>query len=1352
MQDAEEGVKLDGTCIEAYLAKASVLFAKRQYGACKDVYGQALNLVSDEFSLLKVETQMYDTSWAEFGRKYVRLWEDEEWVDVGEDEEEISFVRTRPQQFASTQSQLDQNAQALFATEAAPAAHSDQSIITAAIQSVSLPPTKNSELDQNAQALLAIQAAAAARPDQSIITAAVPAVSLPPTVNAQYVAPAHPDAIGSDSQVFVSSGDGLAVNAAEDTTGGVVVTNGASSHMGMEDLSRPIQSHAAAKISSAPTTPSALPKTLATTPKAGIRSPSASTKRKRKTRTPSSSPPENSPNRVTPSHSPKKRPKFPASNRQTCSMRCNAQSRLRVYRTMDRSPNGIDIAGETTPLDVGMLFKMKVGKKDAGVEEDEAREVDLIRILDTDRTESQQEVIPTPTAATLVLDYAKFYPPSFQQPSDLIRFDVDMTTTMGCPYHLSEEDDMFVARMKVRAERGELGDDKDEILAMVEDEDVLEYWIWSLEKAGNSLGSLGRPPSVEECEGQIRSQTDQPSSVIVPLPALLYIYEHWKQRRYVQRDGKGIMPRLKIGVTGRVEDKDDPYAVFRERPEEDVDVGRGVGERLRMGTLGRRGRKRAVDGGEKGVDDQSVRKGRKRKEKSEDLEGSDTLPKRKRKKEDEKPEKEPLRKVARTKKTPVAKAPRATISPQTSLSPSPPRTPNTKRKRPTPTSAASSPTSSPLKIKKFRIVTSFKKGQSPAPAANASSQSVEQPRSPPRHVLTISLPVQPFGSTGLRGKKTRKGGERVGVSGGAVEGEVDGEGKRVVKDNGRRIFKHGPRAASVQVGSGDTTESEGGDGQRGLEEWVDEGSGEEVVEEQWKGGGRKGGVKKGLVKEVGVGSEGFLDGDGEGVVRDEVVVSEVVRRRLEEVGGRMVPDDHTPYAVWVYPGMEEESVEDLKGHAGEKDSLGIYNEEIWWAAVVVPKAEVDSSMPRKPVGAVEEWRVVKYFEKGSYSVVPHSHLRLLTPLTNPTDTPTSPTSFFKAHFPAFKRPYLSVALSYAMDPKVIEGVPRFKWRFWGDATTIHGGKELSKRRLEERRLDLMNLDKLRKADVRAFEREKRRLGTERGSGHLGEGAQRAESVEGLVGGDGEGRVGGDGDLRRRILDMHATDGTLTPSLDNLNKLPTFTTTTPPAIDPSLQSDIASQIATATAHLTAQLQAVMLERDQLRQMNDVRGVEVGRSKSEVEGWKGECERLQGLLGSAREREAELKRQLEEMRGENQKLGILVKEGEGKEGELENLRERVAGLESEVGRLRGVAEERDGLRKEVDLLKRTVESLKRVSNGREREERGEGVRGDGQAPEVGVEFEGEEDGGVDLGVGVGSGQGDGLVDLRMRFRVT
>ncbi|KAJ3041543.1 basic helix-loop-helix protein [Rhizophlyctis rosea] len=44
-----------------------------------------------------------------------------------------------------------------------------------------------SQLDQNAQALFAIQAAAAARPDQSIITTAIPSVSLPPTVNAQYV-------------------------------------------------------------------------------------------------------------------------------------------------------------------------------------------------------------------------------------------------------------------------------------------------------------------------------------------------------------------------------------------------------------------------------------------------------------------------------------------------------------------------------------------------------------------------------------------------------------------------------------------------------------------------------------------------------------------------------------------------------------------------------------------------------------------------------------------------------------------------------------------------------------------------------------------------------------------------------------------------------------------------------------------------------------------------------------------------------------------------------------------------------------------------------------------------------------
>ncbi|KAJ3028692.1 hypothetical protein HDV00_010093 [Rhizophlyctis rosea] len=179
-----------------------------------------------------------------------------------------------------------------------------------------------------------------------------------------------------------------------------------------------------------------------------------------------------------------------------------------------------------------------------------------------------------------------------------------------------------------------------------------------------------------------------------------------------------------------------------------------------------------------------------------------------------------------------------------------------------------------------------------------------------------------------------------------------------------------------------------------------------------------------------------------------------IEKRLWEVRGKMVPDDHTPHAVWVYPG-EDDGTSDV-----DEAEDGVWNKEMWWPAVVVPREEVDWDMWKK-VGRVNgdgegegAWRVVKYFEDRSLSLIPQTHMRLLTLLPTTQVTRITPTLFFSTHFPdTFSLPYVSTALKFAHDATTLNAVPRFRWRFWGDARKLVEGISLGKQREEERRMD-----------------------------------------------------------------------------------------------------------------------------------------------------------------------------------------------------------------------------------------------------------------------------------------------------------
>ncbi|KAJ3040400.1 Enhancer of polycomb-like protein 1 [Rhizophlyctis rosea] len=224
---------------------------------------------------------------------------------------------------------------------------------------------------------------------------------------------------------------------------------------------------------------------------------------------------------------------------------------LTVYRW-----NEIDL-NDTTPLN------RTQAQVSTGVEKEEEEEHHLQAALYSTTHNTAPVVIPTPDASKLIPDYSTHYPPTFSQPKSLIRFSTQVEDVIGCPYNCDERDDGWRDEFRERVEKGEVKVEEEGV-RVVGDDDEFERWMWALEKCGDAKVS-GDAPTLQECESHILSDTTNAPSITIPHPALPHIYEHWKQRRYVERGGKGIMPRLKSEKDAPLTSDSDPYICFRIR-------------------------------------------------------------------------------------------------------------------------------------------------------------------------------------------------------------------------------------------------------------------------------------------------------------------------------------------------------------------------------------------------------------------------------------------------------------------------------------------------------------------------------------------------------------------------------------------------------------------------------------------------------------------------------------------------------------------------------------------------------------------------------------------------------------------
>ena len=181
-----------------------------------------------------------------------------------------------------------------------------------------------------------------------------------------------------------------------------------------------------------------------------------------------------------------------------------------------------------------------------------------------------QVYIPTPETAQSSLPYAQLYQTKFSQPSTFIRFSSTVEDCCGCPYNITDEDDIFLKELNER-----LTSRKGPSLQCSEDLfEVVMYFFEETARTQQPFSSVGEPPPVlsfDEMQNAYDENIDEPARTFAK-----DIYEHWIALR--TKDGNTpIQPGLKLKIMESANDADDndPYVCFRRREVRQVRKTRG---------------------------------------------------------------------------------------------------------------------------------------------------------------------------------------------------------------------------------------------------------------------------------------------------------------------------------------------------------------------------------------------------------------------------------------------------------------------------------------------------------------------------------------------------------------------------------------------------------------------------------------------------------------------------------------------------------------------------------------------------------------------------------------------------------
>ncbi|MCJ1320186.1 Enhancer of polycomb-like protein 1 [Xylographa vitiligo] len=231
----------------------------------------------------------------------------------------------------------------------------------------------------------------------------------------------------------------------------------------------------------------------------------------------------------------------------------NTKNQLPVLRESDFETEG---GGENA-----------VPKVETGVEKAEETEHHLQAAISASQAAATggkvaQIYIPTPDTIHSSIQYDRLYPPVFSQPATYIRFSSTVEDCCGCPYNLTEEDDVCLR----------LINEKRSVSTQCSEDHFEEVMNFFEETAKNKqpFAAVDNPPVVawEEMENSFDDNFDDDLRTHA-----IDIYGHWKSRR-LDIGNQPLIPGLKFG-TGTDTDDGDPYVCFRRREVRQVRKTRG---------------------------------------------------------------------------------------------------------------------------------------------------------------------------------------------------------------------------------------------------------------------------------------------------------------------------------------------------------------------------------------------------------------------------------------------------------------------------------------------------------------------------------------------------------------------------------------------------------------------------------------------------------------------------------------------------------------------------------------------------------------------------------------------------------
>ncbi|OQD78645.1 hypothetical protein PENDEC_c001G01019 [Penicillium decumbens] len=200
---------------------------------------------------------------------------------------------------------------------------------------------------------------------------------------------------------------------------------------------------------------------------------------------------------------------------------------------------------------------------ETGVEKAEESEFHLqVAINLTAQGKVNDAHIPTPETILSNLRYDELYPPIFSQPATYIRFSSTVEDCCGCPYNMTEEDDVFLKIFNQKRDPSQQCSEDDFEATMNFFEETAQ--------TKQPYAAIDSPPvlSFAEMEEAMDAAVEESVKRFAK-----DIYEHWKSRR-TANGNRPIAPTLKF-ETGQDTDDSDPFVCFRRREVRQIRKTRG---------------------------------------------------------------------------------------------------------------------------------------------------------------------------------------------------------------------------------------------------------------------------------------------------------------------------------------------------------------------------------------------------------------------------------------------------------------------------------------------------------------------------------------------------------------------------------------------------------------------------------------------------------------------------------------------------------------------------------------------------------------------------------------------------------